>query len=151
MRAPCLCVSLDQRSRLWRWEGRRSKYYTWAKLLFRRGYNAYKANELNAERIKTISEHLNYEVPPPPPSHTPALPARPRPNHPSSPEDLPAQADHLPSGRQRLLGAVQRARSSVLLEVPPGAPPPQAIVQYSGLDDNDLLYFSYTNQVPRLR
>ena len=23
----------------------------------------------------------------------------------------------------------------------------QAIVQYGGLDDNDLLYFSYTNQV----
>ena len=42
---------------------RRNKYWTWVKLLLRRGYNAYKANELNSERITTLSEHLNYEVP----------------------------------------------------------------------------------------
>ncbi len=42
---------------------RRNKYWTWARLLLRRGYHAYKANELNSERITTLSEHLNYEVP----------------------------------------------------------------------------------------
>lgn len=41
---------------------RRNKYYTQAKLLLRRGYNAYKQNELNAEKIKTLSDHLNYEA-----------------------------------------------------------------------------------------
>lgn len=41
---------------------RRNKYWTWAKLLLRRGYNAYKVNELNSERITTLRQHLNYEV-----------------------------------------------------------------------------------------
>lgn len=40
----------------------RNKWYTRAKLLLRRGYNAYQANELNAEKIKTFSDHLNYEA-----------------------------------------------------------------------------------------
>lgn len=39
-----------------------NKWYTRSKLLLRRGYNAYKANELNAEKIKTFSDHLNYEA-----------------------------------------------------------------------------------------
>ena len=39
-----------------------NKWYTRARLLLRRGYNAYQANELNAEKITTFSDHLNYEA-----------------------------------------------------------------------------------------
>jgi hypothetical protein len=39
-----------------------NKWYTRARLLLRRGYNAYRANELNADKITTFSDHLNYEA-----------------------------------------------------------------------------------------
>lgn len=39
-----------------------NKWYTRVRLLLRRGYNAYQANELNAEKITTFSDHLNYEA-----------------------------------------------------------------------------------------
>ena len=60
--------------------GRYNVYY---KLLTARGWNAYKKNELNAEKITNMSLRLNYE----------------------------------------------------------------AVVQYADIEDNDLLYFSYANQV----
>ena len=64
--------------------GRYNVYY---KLLKARGWNAYKRNELNAEKITTMNLRLNYE----------------------------------------------------------------AVVQYAEIEDNDLLYFSYANQVRRRR
>ena len=60
-----------------------AKYRTFARLLTQRGWNAYKANELNADKINNLTQQLNYE----------------------------------------------------------------AVIQYSGLKDNDLLYYSYTNQL----
>lgn len=44
------------------WLDGSNKYVAWAKLLFHRGWNAYKANELNASRVKTLGEHIDYEV-----------------------------------------------------------------------------------------
>ena len=41
---------------------RSNKWYTRARLLLRRGYHAYQANELNADKITTFSDHLNYEA-----------------------------------------------------------------------------------------
>ena len=65
-----------------RFRGPFAKYRTYAHLLTRRGLGAYKQNELNADKIRSMGEILDYE----------------------------------------------------------------AIIQYTGLKDNDLLYFSYTNQ-----
>lgn len=69
-----------------RFAGPFSKYRAYARLLTRRGPHAYKQNELNADKITSLSERLDYE----------------------------------------------------------------AIIQYTRLKDNDLLYFSYTNQARRL-
>ena len=61
----------------------RSKWHGYYKLLFTRGFNAYKRNKLNRDKIKNWMDHANYE----------------------------------------------------------------AIVQTAGIDDDDLLYYSYTNKV----
>ena len=62
------------------------RYRAYYRLLTTRGYNKYKQNELNAEKITNMTQHLNYE----------------------------------------------------------------AVVQYAEIEDNDLLYFSYTNQARML-
>lgn len=71
--------------RISRFRGPFAKYRTYAQLLARRGPRAFKKNELNADKITSTSQILDYE----------------------------------------------------------------AIIQYTGLKDNDLLYFSYTNQARR--
>jgi hypothetical protein len=58
------------------------RYRAYYRLLTARGWNAYKRNELNAEKITNMTQRLNYE----------------------------------------------------------------AVIQYAEIEDNDLLYFSYTNQ-----
>ena len=65
-----------------RFSGPFAKYRAYAQLLTRRGPHAYKRNELNASKIRSLGERLDYE----------------------------------------------------------------AVIQYTGLKDNDLLYFSYANQ-----
>ena len=67
---------------LCRLPGPLGRYRAYYRLLTARGFSAYKRNELNAEKINNMTQHLNYE----------------------------------------------------------------AVIQYAEIEDNDLLYFSYTNQ-----
>ena len=78
--AACAQRRLPRRVKL---PGPLGRYNVYYKLLTARGWNAYKKNELNADKITNMSLRLNYE----------------------------------------------------------------AVVQYAGIEDNDLLYFSYANQV----
>lgn len=100
-----------------------NKWYTRARLLLRRGYNAYQANELNAEKITTFSDHLNYEAVVQVFDSASVL-----------------TCTCMLIGPAAICIYVQSPRDWLLTCC-------SMFPQYAGIADNDLLYFSYTNQV----